>query len=50
MISKILARKAYFKITAKSSTINFWTIIADTFWIHAPYRIGEMRVKWKSKK
>jgi hypothetical protein len=34
---------------AKRSTINFWAIITDTFWIHTPYRIGEMRVKWESK-
>jgi hypothetical protein len=35
---------------AKLPTISFYTIHADTFWIHAPYRIGEMPVKLKSEK
>ena len=35
---------------ARSPTINFSSNIADTFWIHAPYRIWELNVKSKSKK
>jgi hypothetical protein len=30
---------------AKLPTINFLSNIADTFWIHAPYRIWESSVK-----
>ena len=30
---------------AKLPTINFLSNIADTFWIHEPYRIGKMPVK-----
>jgi hypothetical protein len=35
---------------ARSPTIKFYTIYADTLWIHVPYRIWESGVKLKSKK
>ena len=33
---------------AKLPTINFLSNMADTFWIHAPYRNWESGVKLKS--
>jgi hypothetical protein len=39
-----------FRLLARSPTINFSLNIADTFWIHAPYRIWKLNVKSKSKK
>jgi hypothetical protein len=35
---------------AKLTTITFYPICADTFWIHAPYLIGESGVKLKYEK
>jgi len=33
------------RFLAKLPTINFLSDIADTFWIHEPYRIEKMPVK-----
>jgi hypothetical protein len=35
---------------ARLTTISFYPIYADTFWIHVPYLIGESGVKLKYEK
>jgi len=35
---------------ARQTTISFYPIYAGTFWIHAPYFIGESGVKLKYEK
>jgi len=43
-VQKYRASKIYMFL-ARSPTISFSSIIANTLWIHEPYRIGKMPVK-----
>ena len=50
---KIRPKNRYFSNLEYLAILNNSTDIEmyeDMFWIHAPYRIGKMRVKWKSIK